>query len=510
MSRPSPSTPTAAEAAGRPQALEAVSIAKVYGPTVACRDVSLRFEPGEVHALLGENGAGKTTLMRVLAGVTQPTAGVIRLGGTAVRFRTPREALRAGVGMVHQHFLLIPRMTVAENVALGFEGPGLVLKRGRLNAAVAEFSQRLGLPVQPARTAEDLSVGERQRAEIVRALYQGARFLILDEPTAVLTPQETASLFRVVRQLRDDGVTVVFISHKLGEARAVADRITVMRAGSVVGTFPPATTVRELGRAMVGRSLVPPAARAAEPATVELLRVRQLEVDGHPGLRQFDLALRAGEILGVAGVDGNGQAALEAVLSGSAVPRSGTIVIDGTPVTGYHPRAWRRRGVVRIPSERHRDGIIDTATIWENCLLFDVGERFSRMGLLRVKDAIAFARQIITAFDVRCSGPDQRAESLSGGNQQKLVVGRELSQRPRIVVACQPTRGLDVGAAAEVHRMLLEVRGGGGGVILISADLDEITALADRVCVMHAGQVAGTAAPADRDRIGRLMAGAGP
>lgn len=509
MSRPSPSTQTAAEAGRGAQALEAVSISKAYGSTLACRDVSLRFEPGEVHALLGENGAGKTTLMRVLAGVTQPTAGAIQLGGTPVRFRTPREALRAGVGMVHQHFLLIPRMTVAENVALGFEGPGLVLNRSRLNAAVAEFSEKIGLPVQPSRAAEDLSLGERQRAEIVRALYQGARFLILDEPTAVLTPQETASLFGVVARLRDDGVTVVFISHKLGEARDVADRITVMRAGGVAGSFPPSTTVIDLSRAMVGRSLAPPAPRSAGPAETELLCLRQLDVDGHPGLRQFDLSLRAGEIVGVAGVDGNGQAALEAVLAGASVPRSGTILVDGRPVTGFHPRAWRRRGVARIPSERHRDGIIGTATIWENSLLFDVDERFSKMGVLRVKDAAAFARQIISDFDVRCSGPDQRVESLSGGNQQKLVVGRELSRRPRIVVACQPTRGLDVGAAAEVHRMLLDVRARGGGVILISADLDEITALADRVCVLHAGLLAGTAAPSDRDRIGRLMAGAG-
>lgn len=488
--------------------LEAVGITKVFpGPTVACEDVSLTFRPGEIHALLGENGAGKTTLMRILSGVTKPTGGTIRQAGRPVRFRSPREALQSGVGMVYQHFLLIPRLTVAENVALGFEHTGLRLDRKGLNQRVADFADGIGLPVAAARRAEDLSVGERQRVEIVRALYQGARTLILDEPTAVLTPSEVESLFVVMRRLRDSGSSIVLISHKLKEVRAVADRITVMRRGRVVGSFGPSAGTEELGQAMVGHALAQPQPGETPPGSRDLLALRKVVLGGSPGLHDVDLTLHDGEILGVAGVDGNGQVELEAILSGGATIESGAIMVDGTAMRGYRRRDWQRHRVARIPSDRHRDAIVPDAKIWENAVLFDLRGRFSGRGLLHTGDAVRYAETIIDDFDVRCTGPDQKVSALSGGNQQKLVVGRVISGKPRIVVACQPTRGLDVGAATAVHGLLFDIRRAGGGVILISADLDEITVLADRVCVMYEGRIIGEADPSERGRIGQLMAG---
>ncbi len=489
--------------------LQLIDIDKRFPPNVqACAGVSLTIRAGEVLALLGENGAGKTTLMRIASGVTRPDRGLILRDGEPLTLGSPRDAIGHGIGMVHQHFMLIPRLSVAENVVLGFEGEGRVLDRVRLSREVEHFSEKVGLRVDARRRVDELAVGEQQRVEIVRALYRGAEVLILDEPTAVLTPTETDGLFRVVREMAAAGKAVVFISHKLHEVSQIADRVVILRNGEVVAERPPTTPLGELAALMVGRPVEVPSRSEAVARGQVALELSGASSSGAPGLSEVSMVVGEGEIVGIAGVDGNGQVALEEVLAGVRPLSSGTLALGGSRLERVSPEAIRRLGLVRIPSERHRDGVVAPASVWENLLLFDLHRLgFARHGALRVRAARRRAEQLVAQYGIRCGSVDQSVGELSGGNQQKVVIARELAAEPSVVVAAQPTRGLDVGATAGVHESLLDHRARGGAVVLISADLDEICQLSDRVYVLYEGRVTGTAGPDERERIGRLMAG---
>jgi ABC-type uncharacterized transport system ATPase subunit len=489
---------------------------KRFGACVANRDVSLSVMRGEVHAVIGENGAGKSTLMRALYGLEPPTAGEVRIGGEVLARPSVAAAIARKVGMVHQHFMLVPTLTAAENVVLGREpwrGPFIDLKRAERE--VAELSDRFGLAVEPRRLVSSMSVGEEQRVEIVKVLWRGADVLILDEPTAVLTPPEVVELFEVLRGLVADGKTVILVTHKLDEVLALATRVTVMRRGEVVATLDPRTsTAGELARAMVGRDLA-----AAPPRPLytgearERLRVEGLTVTRDDGTRALDdvsLSVRGGEILGVAGVEGNGQSELALAVAGvlhGRVLDKGRILVDGHDVTRLGVRARQERGVAHVPEDRHARGVILPFSVADNVRL----GREDVDGARLAKDAA----RVIDRLDVR--PPDPRAEmaSLSGGNQQKVVVGRELLRELGVLVCAQPTRGVDVGAIERIHAELAHARVGGKAVLLVSADLDELLALSDRIGVLYRGRVAGCVDnPPERRaevraEIASLMLGAG-
>jgi ABC-type uncharacterized transport system ATPase subunit len=476
-----------------PVVLRLEGITKRFGAQVANDDIGFALHQGEVIALLGENGAGKTTLMNILFGHYVADAGRVEVMGRPLPPGQPRAALSAGVGMVHQHFTLADNLTVLENIALGTR-PLWSLGRGPARARIADLSRRFGLEVDPDARVGDLAVGQAQRVEILKALYRDARILILDEPTAVLTPQETEALFRTLRLAVAEGLAVVFISHKLGEVMAIADRVLVLRHGRLVGERQTRDTDRHaLARLMVGADIAPPAipAVAAGPVLLALEAVSTPDAGSLPGLRAASLALRGGRITGLAGVSGNGQAALAALVAGLVAPASGRMTVFGEPLgAGWSPRAALGRGIARIPEDRHRTGSIAAMTLTENAIL--EGYRappFSRRGWIDWRAAEGFAQGIIDGYDVRCPGPQARISLLSGGNMQKLILGRALSAAPRIVLANQPTRGLDVGAVAYVHERLLEARARGAAVLLISEDLDEVQALSDEIHVVSAGRV---------------------
>jgi general nucleoside transport system ATP-binding protein len=467
-----------------------------------------------VHALLGENGAGKSTLMNVLYGLHQPDAGEILLNGEPVRIGSPREAIGMRIGMVHQHFMLIPVMTVAENVVLASEPrKGALLDIGTAEARVRELSSRFGLHVDPRARVEDIGVGQQQRVEILRVLHRGADVLILDEPTAVLTAQETAELFGVLRSLTAEGVSVVFISHKLREVLDIADRVTVLRRGRKVDTIDAAgATEASLAKLMVGRDVLFRLDKEPERAGEPVLEVEELEVDDDRGLaavRGLTLRVRAGEIVGVAGVDGNGQSELVEAITGLRVPRAGRIRVAGRDVTARGVPGALAAGVGHIAEDRHRRGLVLDFTLAENLALREYKRApLSRWGLLSPKRMRAHARPLLEQYDVRGGQPDTPAGSLSGGNQQKVVIARELAEEPRVTVAAQPTRGLDVGAIEFVHRRLLEQRDAGRGVLLVSLELEEIRALADRVLVIYEGRIVGEFAPdASDEQLGVAMTG---
>ena len=491
-------------------AVELLGTVKRFGPVTALDGVDLRVARGEVHAVVGENGAGKTTLMNVLAGVAAADAGEIRIHGEPARIDSVEDAYAHGIGMVHQHFRLFRELTVAENIVMGREPR----RRGGYDHAsaeelVAELGRRHGLRIDPRAKVGELSVGDQQRVEILRALHRAADVLILDEPTAVLTPQETEGLFTVARELAAEGRTVLFISHKLREVLEVSDTVTVMRRGQVTGTRPAADTdANELTRLMVGRAVrfdrVEPAAAPGAPA----LELRGLS---GPGLHDIDLEVREGEIVGVAGVDGNGQTELAETLAGLRAAEAGSLHIGGAELTDASVAKRRAAGLAYIPDDRYARGLARPASITDNLLMGRHQGRLAPRGLLNRRAIADRARRLVEQFDVRVGSVSDPAATLSGGNAQKLVIARELDSDPRFVLAAQPTRGIDVGAAEFVHAELRRRRDAGAGVLLISADLDELLTVADRIVVLYDGRIAGEspALGADEHELGLLMAGAG-
>ncbi len=484
-------------------------IVKRFGPVVANNGVDLAVGVGEVLALLGENGAGKSTLMKILYGLYQPDAGEIRLGGEPAILRSPADAIARGVGMVSQHFSLVPTFTVAENIALGDEG-GLAFNRGAAEAAVRATADRYGLAIDPAARVGGLSVGEQQRVEILKALHRHARVLILDEPTAVLTPQEASALFGVLKQLVAQGLSVIFSSHKLDEVLAVADRVTVLRDGRSVGGAPTAgASPASLAELMVGRPTFGVTRGAGGEVGAPVLELREVHAHndrGRPALRGISLDVRAGEVLGVAGVAGNGQAELAEVISGMRRLQAGQVLLGGRDLAGAGAAEVAEAGVGRIPEDRHT-GVVGDLSVADNLALEHLHE-FTRRGLLDRAAIQSQARLLIAEYNIKAL-PSSPARTLSGGNMQKVILARVLSRRPKLVVASEPTRGLDVGATEYVRGKLLEQRARGAAVLLISEDLDEILALSDRIAVIFAGQIIGAvpAAAATAEQLGLMMAG---
>ncbi|WP_374642091.1 ABC transporter ATP-binding protein [Tabrizicola sp.] len=466
-------------------------ISKAFGALKANDAVSLTLRRGEVVALLGENGAGKTTLMNILFGHYVADEGGVEVFGRPLPPGNPRAALAAGVGMVHQHFTLAGNLTVLENIRLGTERLW-ARRHPDSRGKVERLSRDFGLAVHPDAKVGRLSVGERQRVEILKALYRDARILILDEPTAVLTPQESDALFATLRKATALGLSVIFISHKLHEVMAIADRCIVLRHGRVVGEVDThATDKGRLAALMVGGELSLPraGARAPGPVLMQLDSVTTPDRGAVPGLKRLTLALRAGQITGLAGVSGNGQAALAEVIAGLALPSAGTLTVRDAPVTDWSPRAALAKGIGRIPEDRHHQGSIGDFDLTENAVLEAYRSRFSRRGWMNWRAARAFAQEIIAGYDVRCPGPDTRIRLLSGGNMQKLILGRAMAPGPDIILANQPVRGLDVGAIAYVQSQLIAARDRGAAVLLISEDLDEIMGLSDVLHVISQGRL---------------------
>jgi len=495
--------------------LELRGITKRFGSLVANDGIDLVVQPGEIRALLGENGAGKTTLMNVLYGLAQPDEGEILLDDKPVSIRSPKDAINARIGMVHQHFMLVPVFTVAENVTLGLERTrwGGLLDRRRADRDVRELSERFGLEVDPDAHIEDLPVGVQQRVEIIKALLRDASVLILDEPTAVLTPNESQDLFRIMRELRAGGRSIVFISHKLKEVQAIADNITIIRRGAVVGERPPATSDSELAALMVGRSVQLRVSKGpASPAGVALA-VQDLVVPGERGetaVHDLSFDVRGGEILGIAGVQGNGQTELCEALMGLRYS-AGSVLLDGTDISRLSTRDRLRAGIGYIPEDRQEDGLVGDFTVAEN-LVLDVYDRPPyASGIALDLDKIRQAAIGLTAdYDVRTTSVQTPVRTLSGGNQQKVIVAREVSRDNKVLLASQPTRGLDVGSIEFVHKEIIKQRDRGVAVVIVSSELDEIYALSDRIAVMYEGRIVGYRPPDTPEaELGLLMAGAG-
>jgi general nucleoside transport system ATP-binding protein len=478
--------------------LEMRGIRKEFPGIVANDNVDLDVRRGEVHALLGENGAGKSTLMNILYGLYKPDAGEIRVRGNRVSFSSAKDAIEAGIGMVHQHFMLIPVMTVAENIVLGTEPvrAGLLLDERAAARRVQELAKSFNFEIDPDARIDSITVGQQQRIEIMKALYRNASILILDEPTAVLTPQEASDLFEILRTLKREGISIIFISHKLNEVLEIADRITVLRRGKKVETVPrEGATEESLARAMVGREVLlrvekPP----AQPGDV-LLDVRELRVVDDRGIekvRDLSLSVRAGEIVGIAGVDGNGQTELIDAIAGLRKVESGLVEVAGRPLANASAREMFDAGLGHIPEDRQRRGLVLEFSIAENVALHDYAKPpDAKWGWLFPNRLVERARALIREFDVRGGGPLTRAGALSGGNQQKVVAGREIARDPKVLIAAQPTRGLDVGAIEFLHRRLVEERDEGRAILLVSLELDEILSLSDRILVIYEGEIVG-------------------
>ena len=516
-------------------AVELRSVGKRYGTLAANDDISLTVRSGEIHVLVGENGAGKSTLMGILSGTVKPDAGQVLIRGEDVTGYSPRAAIVKGIGMVHQHFRLARAFTVAQNIALGFEPRGRfgLFDTAASRASARTVSDQFGLSLDPDAIVGDLPVGLQQRVEIVKTLMRDAHVLIFDEPTAVLTEEESAALFTILRKLREDGRAIIFITHKLREALALADTVSVLRRGKLVATLDPGqTTVAELGTLMVGRAVVAVSQEAVGLEAVRLEAVRQeavrLEAASQPALAVRDAALRprtlhavpvsglnltarAGEVVSVLGVDGNGQQEIFSLLTGIQRPDEGTISLGGADLTGRGTRAFLAAGLGVVPADRHREGLVLPMSIARNLLLDRRHERrFLRLGglLLNERALNAYAREMIAKYDIRAERPDQPVASLSGGNQQKVVLARELERDIRVLVAAHPTRGLDVGSIEYVHRKLLELRAQDRAVVVVTSDLDEATALSDVIYVLYRGAFAGVVRrPFSRHELGILMGG---
>jgi general nucleoside transport system ATP-binding protein len=497
--------------------LEMRNVTKTFPGIVANDDVSFDLRRGEVHALLGENGAGKSTLMNCLYGLYRPDEGHILIDGAEVELGSPRASIDKGVGMVHQHFMLIPVMTVAENIVLAVEPrrAGILMDERAAERRVREISEQYGLAVDPRAKVEDITVGQQQRVEILKALFRGAEILVLDEPTAVLTPQEAHELFGIVRSLTEQGKSIIFISHKLNEVLEIADRITVLRRGRLIETIDSEGATEDgLARLMVGRDVLLRVDKGAGDPTETLLRVEDLGVRDDRGLekvRDVSFEVRAGEIVAIAGVDGNGQTELIDALTGLMPAQTGRVEVAGRDVTHASAHRHFEAGLGHIPEDRQRRGLVLDFSIGENIALHDFRRApDSRLGWLFPRQMLRRAGRLIEEFDVRGGGPRTRAGGLSGGNQQKVILAREIDRDPRVLITAQPTRGLDVGAIEFVHRRLVQERDEGRAILLVSLELEEVLSLADRILVMYEGRIVGEFPPTvTEEELGIAMTGGG-
>ena len=497
--------------------LEMLNISKRFGPVLANDRVNLQVRRGEIHAIVGENGAGKSTLMKILYGLMRPDEGTIRLRSRTVRISYPGIATQLGIGMVHQHFMLIPRLTVAENLILGQEpqGFGGALDIAAARRAAGELASSLGFQIAPQDRVADLSVGALQRLEIMKVLYRGAELIVLDEPTAVLTPQEAGELFRTMRRLKEEGKTIIFITHKLSEVMELSDRVTVMRQGRVVGVMDTAqVTPDRLAELMVGRPIMWQVEKSPFRPGPAVLQVRKLcatDAVGAPRLQGLTFTVRAGEILGIAGVQGNGQSELVEVLNGLRPATAGQVFLQGRLVLGESPRQIREESVAHIPEDRQSRGLLLDFNLSENAVLgLQYQPRFSR-GWLRMGAIREHAKKLVERYDIRAPSMEIKVRNLSGGNQQKLIVAREVQQDPQLLIAAQPTRGVDVGSVEFIHRQLVDLRSRGKAILLVSADLEEILGLSDTIAVMFRGKIVGQfeAGQANEKALGLLMMGEG-
>lgn len=497
--------------------VELRGITKRFGSFTANDAIDLIVEPGQIHCLLGENGAGKSTLMNIVFGLMRADEGEILLDNQPVRFSNSGDAVRRGIGMVHQHFMLVPVFSVAENVVLGFEPTKSLgrLDRRRAHSEIRALSEKFGLEVDPEALVENLPVGLQQRVEILKALSHDAELLILDEPTAVLTPQEIDSLMDIMRSLADDGKSILFITHKLKEVRAVGDVITVIRQGKIIDSVPPTRSEGELASLMVGRDVNLKVTKEAVHAGDPVLELRDVVVRDDRGItvvKGVSLDVRSGEILAIAGVQGNGQTELVEAIAGLRRVESGTITLGGRDVTNRTPRQILDAGLGHVPEDRQRDGLVLSMSVEDN-LVLNTSRRapFARRGTRNLAAVTANAEELAQRFDVRTTSVKSPTGSLSGGNQQKVILARELSRPLTCFIAAQPTRGLDVGSIEYVHRQIVEQRNGGLGVLIVSSELDEVLALGDRIAVLFDGGVMGVVEPTmSREEIGMLMAGVGP
>lgn len=495
--------------------IEMRDITKVFGGFVANDKINLHLRKGEIHALLGENGAGKSTLMNMLAGLLEPTSGEIAVNGQVVNLDSPSKAASLGIGMVHQHFMLVEAFTVAENIILGSE----LTKNGVLDIAGASkeikaLSERYGLAVDPSAKVADISVGAQQRVEILKTLYRGADILIFDEPTAVLTPSEIDELMAIMKNLVKEGKSIILITHKLDEIRAVSDRVTVIRRGKSIETVEIAgATNADLAEMMVGRSVSFKTEKQASKPKEVVLSIKDLVVNenrGVPAVKNLSLDVRAGEIVGIAGIDGNGQSELIQAITGLRKVESGSIELKGDSIVGLHPRQITELSVGHVPEDRHRDGLILEMMISENIALQTYyKEPHSKNGILNYSNITSYAKKLMEEFDVRAASELVPAAALSGGNQQKAIIAREIDRDPVLLIVSQPTRGLDVGAIEYIHKRLIEERDNGKAVLVVSFELDEILNVSDRIAVIHDGKIQGIVSPetTNKQELGVLMAG---
>ena len=495
--------------------IEMREITKVFGEFVANDKINLELRKGEIHALLGENGAGKSTLMNMLAGLLEPTSGEIVVNGQVVKLDSPSKAASLGIGMVHQHFMLVEAFTVAENIILGSElTKNGVLDIARATREINELSERYGLAVDPSAKVADISVGAQQRVEILKTLYRGADILIFDEPTAVLTPSEIDELMAIMKNLVKEGKSIILITHKLDEIRAVSDRVTVIRRGKSIETVEIAgATNADLAEMMVGRSVSFKTVKQAPQPKEVVLSIKDLVVNenrGVPAVKNLSLDVRAGEIVGIAGIDGNGQSELIQAITGLRKIESGSVELKGQSIVGLHPRQITELSVGHVPEDRHRDGLVLEMMISENIALQTYyKEPLSKKGILNYTNIIDYAKKLMQEFDVRAASEIVPASALSGGNQQKAIIAREIDRNPDLLIVSQPTRGLDVGAIEYIHKRLIQERDNGKAVLVVSFELDEILNISDRIAVIHDGKIQGIVTPetTNKQELGVLMAG---